>query len=150
MRYLKVFLGVVLFYVVVLFFVQNHDFLSQTMPLKFDLMFIPAQESLPVPQYALMLICFLIGALCTLSMLIWDRITISTSLAVSNRKVKGVEKELAKAKINSDAYKAELEAAKLNIAELEEKQKELQSEIDKAKEIATKRANAFDVSFDDN
>ena len=62
MRYLKVFFLVVIFFVVMMFFVQNQASFSDPVMLKFDPMFAPAITSIPLPRYALMLICFALGA----------------------------------------------------------------------------------------
>ena len=111
MRYIKVFLSIVFFYFVMMFFVQNQDALSQTMPLKLDLMVIPPMQSLPISFYTLALISFLLGGICALLMLIWDRLTISASLGSSRRRLKAVERELAKAGETLETLKKELDQA---------------------------------------
>ncbi len=97
MRYVKVLLLVVLFFLVMMFFVQNQDVFSQAMGLKLDLLFLPPMESAPLPFYTLLLICFLLGALCTLLMLVWDRLSISAKLTMANMRIRSLEKELQKA-----------------------------------------------------
>lgn len=109
MRYIKVLMGIVFFYVVMLFFVQNQEALSQSMPLKFNLMFLPPLESTPVSFYVLALVCFLLGGLTALFMLIWDRLSISAQLGASKRRVKNLEKELQKSGESLQATKIELE-----------------------------------------
>jgi|GEM_PF-1138412 len=111
MRYIKVLLGILFFYVVMLFFVQNQEALAQTMPLKFNLMFLPPLETAPVSFYVLALVCFLLGGLVALLMLVWDRLTISAHLSSSKRRVKSLEKELQKSGDSLQAVKAELESA---------------------------------------
>ena len=111
MRYIKVLLAIVFFYFVMLFFVQNQDALSQTMQLKLDLMFIPPMQSLPLSFYMLALICFLLGGICTLIMLLWDRLTMSAQLSGNRRRLKAAEKEAAKASEAMEALKKELEQA---------------------------------------
>jgi hypothetical protein len=109
MRYIKVLLAIVFFYFVMLFFVQNQESLSQTMQLKLDLMFVPPMQSMPLSFYMLSLICFLLGGVCTLIMLLWDRLSISANLGSSRRRVKTVEKELAKSSEALETLKKELE-----------------------------------------
>lgn len=119
MRYIKVLLAIVFFYFVMLFFVQNQEALSQSTTLKLDLMFIPPMESLPLSYYMLALICFLVGGLCTLVMLIWDRLSISAHLGSANRRVRALEKELAKSTETLDTVKKELEQASARATDAE-------------------------------
>ena len=64
MRYIKVLLLVILFFLVMMFFVQNQSAFSQAVALKLDLLFLPPVESAPLPFYTLLIICFVLGALC--------------------------------------------------------------------------------------
>lgn len=125
MRYIKVLLLVLLFFLVMMFFVQNQPSFSQTMPLKLDLLFLPPMESAPLPFYTLLIICFVLGGLCVLTMLIWDRITLSAKLAMTTMRVRSLEKELTKVtkdKENAHNKIVEVEAqAKAAIAEAEQK-----------------------------
>lgn len=143
MRYIKVFLAIVFFYFVMLFFVQNQDALSQTMPLKLDLMFIPPMQSVPLSFYMLALICFLLGGVCTLIMLLWDRLTISAHLSGSRRRIRAVEKELSKSSETLETLKKELEqtAARAEAAEAKAAQAE------QAAERVRAGAQAGPVSF---
>ena len=75
MRYIKVLLLVILFFLVMMFFVQNQSAFSQAVALKLDLLFLPPVESAPLPFYTLLIICFVLGALCILAMLMWDRVS---------------------------------------------------------------------------
>ena len=50
MRYIKVLLLVILFFLVMMFFVQNQAAFSQAVPLKLDLLFMPALESAPLQK----------------------------------------------------------------------------------------------------
>ena len=111
MRYIKVFLAIVFFYFVMLFFVQNQVSLSQTMQLKLDLMFAPPMESVPLSFYMLALICFLLGGVCALIMLLWDRLSLAAQLGSSRRRLKTAENELAKSSENLETLKKELAQA---------------------------------------
>ena len=85
MRYIKVLLLVILFFLVMMFFVQNQSAFSQAVALKLDLLFLPPVESAPLPFYPLLIICFVLGALCILAMLMWDRVSLSAKLTMANR-----------------------------------------------------------------
>ena len=72
MRYIKVFLLVLLFFVIMMLFVQNQASFSDPVTLKFDPMFAPVMESMPLPRYSLLLISFALGAVVVLAMLLWE------------------------------------------------------------------------------
>ncbi len=94
MRYLKVFLLVLIFFIVMMFFVQNQASFSDPVILKLDLLIIPEMESIPLPLYSVMLICFALGAFIVLLMLMWDRVTISSRAIAARRKAMNLEKKL--------------------------------------------------------
>ena len=135
MRYIKVLLLVILFFLVMVFFVQNQAAFSQAVPLKLDLLFMPALESAPLPFYTLLIICFVLGALCILAMLMWDRVSLSAKLTVANMRVRSLEKELAKAAKNTDAVQKKLEASETRAAQLAE-------DVENAKKAVSDAANA--------
>ncbi|WP_294509463.1 LapA family protein [uncultured Bilophila sp.] len=118
MRYIKVLLLVILFFLVMMFFVQNQGAFSQAVPLKLDLLFLPPVESAPMPFYTLLIICFVLGALCILAMLMWDRVSLSAKLTVANMRVRSLEKELAKAAKSTEAVQKKLEASEAKAAQL--------------------------------
>ena len=97
MRYIKVLLLVILFFLVMMFFVQNQSAFSQAVALKLDLLFLPPVESAPLPFYTLLIICFVLGALCILAMLMWDRVSLSAKLTMANMRARSFEKDVAKA-----------------------------------------------------
>ena len=122
MRYIKVFLLVLLFFVIMMLFVQNQASFSDPVTLKFDPLFAPAMESIPLPRYALLLICFAMGAGLVLAMLVWDRLSLSSRLAVASRRGNALQKQLDKANAQIEkltAEKAALEAAKAEAAPAE-------------------------------
>ena len=126
MRYIKVFLFVLLFFLIMMLFVQNQASFSDPVTLKFDPLFAPAMESIPLPRYALLLICFALGAGLVLAMLVWDRLSLSSRLAVATRRGNSLQKQLDKAnaqieKLNAEkaAVEAELAAAKAEAAPAE-------------------------------
>ena len=122
MRYIKVFLLVLLFFVIMMLFVQNQASFSDPVTLKFDPLFAPAMESIPLPRYALLLICFAMGAGLVLAMLLWDRLSLSSRLAVATRRGNSLQKQLDKANAQIEkltAEKAAAEAAKAEAAPAE-------------------------------
>ena len=122
MRYIKVFLLVLLFFVIMMLFVQNQASFSDPVTLKFDPLFAPAMESIPLPRYALLLICFAMGAGLVLAMLVWDRLSLSSRLAVATRRGNSLQKQLDKANAQIEkltAEKAAAEAAKAEAAPAE-------------------------------
>ena len=111
MRYIKVLLLVILFFLVMMFFVQNQSAFSQAVALKLDLLFLPPVESAPLPFYTLLIICFVLGALCILAMLMWDRVSLSAKLTMANMRARGFEKDVAKALKTNEALQKKLDAA---------------------------------------
>ena len=136
MRYIKVLLLVVLFFLIMMFFVQNQGAFSQTMPLKLDLLFIAPLESAPLPFYTLLVICFVLGGLCVLAMLLWDRLSLSAKVTMSNMRARTFEKDLQNSVKNTEAVQKKLEEAEAKIAKLTE-------ELEQAKKPAS------GVSFED-
>ena len=112
MRYIKVFLFVLLFFLIMMLFVQNQASFSDPVTLKFDPLFAPAMESIPLPRYALLLICFALGAGLVLAMLVWDRLSLSSRLAVASRRGNALQKQLDKANAQIEKLEADLAAAK--------------------------------------
>ena len=92
MRYIKVLLLVILFFLVMMFFVQNQSAFSQAVALKLDLLFLPPVESAPLPFYTLLIICFVLGALCILAMLMWDRVSLSAKLTMANMRARALKR----------------------------------------------------------
>ena len=107
MRYIKVFLLVLLFFVVMMLFVQNQPLFSDAVSLKVDPMFAPAITTAPIPRYALLLISFALGAAGGLLMLIWDRLALSGRASAARRRATSLQKRLDK----MTAEKQKLEAA---------------------------------------
>ncbi|MEG2140008.1 MAG: hypothetical protein RRY20_04380 [Bilophila sp.] len=118
MRYIKVLLLVILFFLVMMFFVQNQQSFSQAMPLRLDLLILAPLESAPLPFYTLLIICFVLGALCVLGMLMWDRITLSAKLTMLNMRARGLEKELQKATKATELVQQKLDAAEAKAKEV--------------------------------
>ena len=108
-------------------FVQNQAQFSDAVPLKFDPMFAPAMESIPMPRYALLLISFAHGAVIVLAMLLWDRLSLSSRLGAARRRGNSLQKQLDK--------------ANAQIAKLADEKKKVEADLAAAKE-AVKAAEA--------
>lgn len=94
MRYIKVLLLVLVFFVTMMFFVQNHEILGQTVTLKLDFFFNPAMSSIPLPFYFMILGAFVLGAVATFALLVYDRLRLANNLRKANRRIKALEKEV--------------------------------------------------------
>jgi hypothetical protein len=95
MRYLKVLLLVLAFFFSMLFLFQNQEILAREMPLKLDLFFLPPMQPTPLPTYFILLAGFLLGALCAMALLVWDKLALSAKLMKARWKIRDLEKELA-------------------------------------------------------
>ena len=124
MRYIKVFLLVLLFFVVMMLFVQNQAQFSDAVTLKFDPMFAPAMESIPMPRYALLLISFALGAVLVLAMLLWDRLSLSSRLGAARRRGNSLQKQLDKANAQIQKLTAEKDKVAADLAAAQEALKE--------------------------
>lgn len=111
MRYIKVFLLVFIFFIVMMLFVQNQPSFSEAVALKFDPMFMPEIITAPIPRYALLLISFSLGAFLVLLMLVWDRITLSGRLSAARHRASSLQKQLDKMTAQKNKLEAELKAA---------------------------------------
>ena len=120
MRYIKVFLLVLLFFVIMMLFVQNQTSFSDPVTLKFDPMFAPAMQSIPLPRYALLLIAFALGAVVVLAMLLWDRLTLSSRLGAARRRGNSLQKQLDKANAQIEKLTAAKAQAEADLAAAQE------------------------------
>ncbi len=136
MRYLKVFLMVVILFFVMMLFVQNMGSFSDPVTLKFDPMFFPAVTSIPLPRYSLLLISFAIGAALVLFMLMWDRVTLTSRLSAARRRIAGMEKKLKVATEEKEKLLAALKSADEAVATETEKAAKAVEEAAKAAEEA--------------
>ncbi len=94
MRYIKVFLLAVFFFLALVFFFQNQGALSQNMVLTLNLFFIPSMSSIPLPFYFLVILAFACGALLTLAFLVWDKVNMSARLMKKKWQISSLEREL--------------------------------------------------------
>ncbi len=94
MRYLKVLLLIVLFFLSMVFFFQNQAVLSTEMELHLNLFFIEPMKSIPLPFYFLVLAAFVTGAVLAVLALIWDKMHLSAKHMRASWRVKSLEKEV--------------------------------------------------------
>ncbi len=95
MRFIRVFLAICIFFLAVIFVVQNSEFLGQTTQFKLDLfVFDNVQKSIPLPLYFILLAAFLLGGLAAIFFLICDRLRLGLSLGKARRRIKHLEREL--------------------------------------------------------
>lgn len=96
MRYVKVLLLVLVFFLSMVFFFQNQEALSKEMTLKLHLFFTEPMVSIPLPFYFLVLAAFLLGAILTLCILVWDKFHLSARLMKATWRIRALEKDLAR------------------------------------------------------
>jgi hypothetical protein len=96
MRYIKVLLLVLLFFVSMLFLFQNQETLGRDMTLKLNLVFLPPMKPVSLPTYFILLAGFLLGALFATALLLWEKISLSAKLMKAQWQVRSLEKEVAK------------------------------------------------------
>lgn len=96
MRYLKVLILAVFFFLALVFFFQNQTPLSQEMQLTLNLFFMPPITSISLPFYFLLLGAFVIGCLLSLFLLVWDKFTTSARLVKTKWRVSSLESEVAR------------------------------------------------------
>ncbi len=96
MRYIKVLLLVLIFFLSMIFLFQNQETLAKDMVLKLNLFFFPPFQPAPLPTYFILLAGFLLGALCAMALLFWDKLSLSAKLMKARWRVRDLEKEVAK------------------------------------------------------
>lgn len=94
MRYVKVLLLVLVFFLTMVFFFQNQEALSKEMVLKLNLFFTAPMSSIPLPLYFMVLAGFMVGALVTLLILLWDKVHLSARHMKATWRVRSLEKEV--------------------------------------------------------
>lgn len=123
MRYVKVFLLAIFFFLALIFFFQNQAALSQKMVLTLNLFFLPAMSSIELPFYFLVIAAFACGALLTLAFLVWDKVNMSARLMKQRWQISSLERSVEKGR-----KLAEAEAARASFKEMAEQR---QAEQDK-------------------
>lgn len=93
MRYIKVLLIVVVFFLGFLFLIQNQAPLTQKLTLELDLLVIPKMTSIELPFYFVVLGGFIVGALLSLLLLLWDRMRMQAKLMRANWRSNAIESQ---------------------------------------------------------
>ena len=106
MRYIKVLILAVFFFLALVFFFQNQTVLSQKIPLTMDLFFLPPFTSIPLPFYFLVIGGFLVGCLLSLCWLLWDKVSTSAKLVKARWKLQSLQGELTRVNKELDKFKA--------------------------------------------
>lgn len=113
MRYIKVLLLAVFFFLAMVFFFQNQASLSQETELGLNLFFIPPMKSIPLPFYFIVIGAFLVGCLFTMLFLLWEKFAMSAKLMKTRwevgslqKDVNKLQKQLETAQKTISAYKA--------------------------------------------
>ncbi len=106
MRYIKVLLLAVFFFLALVFFFQNQAALSQSIVLTLNLFFLPAMSSIALPFYFLIIAAFACGALLTLAFLVWDKVNSSAKLVKQKWQINSLERAVAKGKKQAEAEAA--------------------------------------------
>ena len=96
MRYVKVLLLAILFFLALVFFFQNQNALSQNLVLTLNLFFLPSMASIPLPFYFMVVAAFFVGAVLALGFLVWDKVNLSARLMKSKWRVSSLEREVEK------------------------------------------------------
>ena len=96
MRYIKVLLLVLIFFISMLFLFQNQETLGREMALKLNLFFLPPMQPVSLPTYFVLLAGFLLGALFTTAFFLWDRLALAAKLMKTQWKMRNLEKEVAR------------------------------------------------------
>ncbi len=154
MRYLKVLLFALIFFISMIFFFQNQPALDADMTLRLNLFFIPPMESLALPFYFLVMAAFLLGALLAVCVLVWDKMSLSARCMKATWRVRSLEKELEELKEKYAAKelaletKEEEEKATLAIEEKKDEEKE-ESKVEIAKDEETKEEEKKDEKKDE-
>lgn len=110
MRYIKVLLIAVFFFLALIFFFQNQTALSQKIPLTMDFIFFPPFNSVPLPFYFLVVAGFLLGCLLSLCWLLWDKVSTSARLVKTKWALQSAEAENARLKKELEKSQIEREA----------------------------------------
>lgn len=96
MRYIKVLILAIFFFLAMIFFFQNQAPLSQQTELGLNLFFLPPMKAIALPFYFIVIAAFLVGCLFTLFFLVWDKFTTSAKLMKTKWQVNTLKSDNAK------------------------------------------------------
>jgi len=107
MRFIKVLLLVVVFFLCMVFFQQNTAELSQAITLKVDLLY-QSWETIPLPIYFLILGAFVFGAFAVTFFFLLERVRLGSAIRKARKQLKKLEKEVNALRTNPLDEKANL------------------------------------------
>lgn len=108
MRYIKVLVLAVFFFLALVFFFQNQTVLAQQLQLVLNLFFIPTFTSITLPFYFLIISAFLLGALMSVFLLMWDKFATTARLVKKRWQVSSLQNEVIHLNRQLDRAKKEL------------------------------------------
>ncbi len=95
MRFIKVLFLILLFFISMMFFIQNTEILSQEMSLQLSFFTESLTiKSVPLPFYFLLLIGFVLGGALVLFYFVLDKIRLSKELKQNRSRISKLEKEV--------------------------------------------------------
>lgn len=95
MRIFKYFINLLLIFIIIIFFIENSQQLSQRVQFHFDLFMPGLLWKMPeLPLYFLFLVFFALGGIITGMIFAWGRIGVSRRLSKANKTIRGLEKEV--------------------------------------------------------
>ena len=93
MRYVKVLILALFFFLCLVFLFQNQNALSQKLTLELNLLAIPKMTSIELPFYFIILVSFLAGCVMALLLLLWDRMRLSAHILQQTWRISNLENE---------------------------------------------------------
>ena len=93
MRYVKVLILALFFFLCLVFLFQNQNVLSQKLTLELNLLAIPKMTSIELPFYFIILVSFLAGCVMALLLLLWDRMRLSAHILQQTWRISNLENE---------------------------------------------------------
>lgn len=112
MRYIKVLLLAVFFFLAMVFFFQNQAPLSQETELGLNLFFIPPMKAIALPFYFIVIAAFLVGCLFAMVFLLWEKFAMSAKLMKTRWEVGSLQREVGKMKKQLDNAQKTAQALK--------------------------------------
>lgn len=94
MRYVKVLLLVLFFFLSMLFFIQNKDTVTQTYELVLAVPFLFNFRSIPLPFYLIVLVSFVVGGLLCIAYFLAERFRQAGQVKDLRNRIAGLEREL--------------------------------------------------------
>ena len=91
MRYVKVLILALFFFLCLVFLFQNQNVLSQKLTLELNLLAIPKMTSIELPFYFIILVSFLAGCVMALLLLLWDRMRLSAHILQQTWRISNLE-----------------------------------------------------------